>query len=131
MNDLIIDELRQVMNDWESGAPVTSIALGHSVREGKDDLGIRIDVPHVFRQKKTHAYVFELIDHALANPQASYDFGQFDIVAQETARKFQLSVEEQAAGESLAWVALRRGWKRAIAGFNDGHSISVKREAEA
>jgi hypothetical protein len=127
MNDLIQTELRDVLTKWREGNPVTSIALGHSMRFN-DVLGA--EEPHVFRQKKVYALVFELIDLLLAEAPL-IDFEGFDVVAKEKAHDLHLSAEEQAAGTSLAWVALRRGWTRAISGFPDGHKITIQREAEA
>ena len=129
MNDLIQDELRKVLHDWHSGEAVRSIALGHSVREVEVD-GQRSHEHHVFRQKKVHEFVFALIEASLPNaPLIDFDF--FDAVAQEKARDLGLSTEERAAAVSLAWVALRRGWARALSGFPDAHAISLKRETEA
>ena len=129
MNDLIQDELRKVLHDWHSGESVHSIALGHSVREVEVD-GMRTHEHHVFRQKKVYEFVFVLIETSL--PDAPLvDFEYFDAVAQEKARDMGLSTEERAAGVSFAWVALRRGWARALSGFPDAHAISLKQESQA
>ena len=117
MNDLVQDELRQVLHDWHSGKQVSSIALGHTVREVEVD-GMRSHEQHIFRQKATHAFVFALIDANLEDLPL-VDFGMFDAIADEKAKEFGLTAEERGAGVSLAWAALRRGWSRAIAGLPD------------
>lgn len=129
MNDLIQDELKKVLKDWRAGAQVHSIALGHSVRE-VEVAGERTQEHHIFRQKKTHEFVFALIEANLEDVPL-IDFGMFDAIADEKAKAFELSAEERGAAVSLAWVALRRGWSQAISGFPEGHEITLKREAQA
>lgn len=129
MNDLIQDELEQVLRAWRSGMTVPSIVLGHSVREVEVN-GQRTHEIHVFRQKKAYELVFALIETSLPDaPRIDFDY--FDAVAQEKAAALGLSAEERAAAVSLAWVALRRGWGRALSGFPDAHAISLKKETEA
>jgi hypothetical protein len=129
MNDLIQDELKKVLYDWHSGEQVRSIALGHTVREVDAD-GMRTHEVHVFRQKKTHDFVFALIEANLEDLPL-VDFGMFDAIADEKAKEFGLTAEERGAGVSLAWAALRRGWSRAIAGFPEMHGITLKQESQA
>lgn len=129
MNDLIQDELKKVLNDWHSGEQVRSIALGHTVREVEVD-GMRAHEHHIFRQKKTHEFVFALIEANLEDLPL-IDFGMFDAIADEKAKELGLSAEERGAGVSLAWAALRRGWSRAIGGFPEGHEITLKQETHA
>jgi hypothetical protein len=129
MNDLIQDELKKALSDWHSGEKVQAIALGHSVRE-VEVAGERTHEHHVFRQKKTYAFVFDLIEANLEDLPL-IDFSLFDAVADEKAKAYGLSAEERGAGVSLAWVALRRGWNRALSGFPDAHTITLKRETEA
>jgi hypothetical protein len=129
MNDLIQDELKAVVHAWQTGHSVQSIVLGHTMREVYVD-GLRGEEPHVFRQKKVHDFVFALIEANLEDLPL-VDFSHFDAVAEEKAKEFGLSLEESAAGKSLAWAALRRGWKRALSGFPDGHEITLKQESQA
>ena len=129
MNDLIQDELKKALRDWHAGESVQAIALGHSMRE-IEVAGERTYEHHVFRQKKTYAFVFDLIEANLEDLPL-VDFGMFDAIADEKAKQFGLSAEERGAGVSLAWAALRRGWSRAIGGFPDAHVITLKRETEA
>jgi len=126
MNDLVQDELKDVLGRWHRGEGVSSIVLGHSVRRNSEGA----EEPHVFRQKKVHAFVFALLEICVQDAPL-VDFAPFDAVAREKAHEFELSAEEQAAGTSLAWVALRRGWARALSNFPDGHKITVKAEAQA
>jgi hypothetical protein len=129
MNDLVQDELKKVLRDWHAGEKVQAIALGHSVRE-IEVAGERTHEHHVFRQKKTYAFVFGLIEANLEDLPL-VDFTMFDAIADEKAKEFGLSVEERGAGVSLAWTALRRGWSRAIGGFPEGHEITLKQESQA
>jgi hypothetical protein len=126
MNDLIQDELLGVLKMWRGGEAVTAIALGHSTRVNADGGEER----HVFRQKKVYGYVFDLIEQC-GHDAPLVDYVAFNALATDRAHEFQLSAEEQGAGKSLAWVALHRGWKRALSGFPEGHSITVKAEAQA
>jgi hypothetical protein len=129
MNDLVQDELKAVLAQWSTGEKVNAIALGHATRE-VEVAGERTHEHHVFRQKKTYAFVFDLIEANLEDLPL-IDFGMFDAVADEKAKVYGLSTEERAAGVSLAWVALRRGWSRAIGGFPDAHAITIKQETQA
>ena len=129
MNDLVRDELAKVLADWNNGDAVQSIALGHSMREVERD-GVRTQEHHIFRQKKTHEFVFALIEDNIEHLPL-VDFVRFDAVAEEKAKEFRLTPEERGAGISLAWAALRRGWARAIAGFESAHTVTVKREHHA
>jgi hypothetical protein len=129
MNDLVQDELKKVLSEWHTGKQVQGIALGHSVREVEVD-GVRTHEHHVFRQKKTYAFVFDLIEANLEDLPL-VDFAMFDAIADEKAKEFGLSAEERGAGVSLAWAALRRGWSRALSGFPDGHEITLKQETQA
>lgn len=113
MNDLVESELKQMLEAWSMGEPVTSIMIGHP-QEGK-----------IFRQTLTHEFVFDLIRTGLENWPVQ-NFHLFDVIAEEKAQALGLTPEERGAGTSLAWSALRRGWKRALSGFPDTHSITVK-----
>lgn len=129
MNDLIQDELKAVLAKWHQGEAVQAIALGHAQRE-VEVAGERTLEHHVFRQKKTYAFVFDLIEANLKDlPLVA--FGMFDAIADEKAKEFGLSAEERGAAVSLAWVALRRGWSRAISGFTDANGITIKQETQA
>lgn len=129
MNDLVQDELKAVLAKWHTGEAVHAIALGHAQRE-VEIAGERTLEHHVFRQKKTYSFVFDLIEANLENLPL-IDFGMFDAVADEKAKEFGLSLEERVAAVSLAWVALRRGWSRATGGFSEGHEITLKQETQA
>ena len=117
MNDLVKGELTEVLTEWRAGKPVQSIMLGHP-HEGS-----------VFRQTLTHAFVFALIESELGNWPVT-NFHLFDVKAEEKAQAIGLTQEERGAGTSLAWSALRRGWKRAISGFPDTHTITVKQSGQ-
>jgi hypothetical protein len=124
LNDLIQDELRQVMKDWQAGTGVRSIPIGHSVRLNQDGT----EVPHVFRQKKTHEYAFRLIDIGMHSDRG-LEYDEFCMLFGVAPPE--LSAEEREAAQSLAWKALSRGWKRAIAGFPEEQYITIQRDADA
>jgi hypothetical protein len=126
MNDLIRDELDEVLADWDDGRPIRSIALGHSTRT--TETGER--VPHVFRQKKAHDYCFALITAAIAKEDpAPISWELFTLLT--ASAPGDLTAEERQAAESLAWTALTRGWKNAIAGFPNDRYITIARPADA
>jgi len=127
MNDLIQDELRAIITDWTEGRRNHAIQLGHPVRRnektGKEER-------HVFRQRKAYDYCFWLIAQALTSEkQERISWAMFSMLGDGAPED--LSTEERQAAESLAWKALCRGWKNAIAGFPDEHSIAIAREADA
>jgi hypothetical protein len=125
MKELINAELASVVNDWKAGRTVRSIIIGHPVRVANG-----AEVRHDFRQKKAHDCVFAIIDVGIHGGVVD-DFEGFHVFATEVAREHGLTAEEQGAAISLAWVALRRGWKSALVGFQEHHAISLNREAEA
>jgi hypothetical protein len=129
MQDLIEDELRAVLASWNAGNEVASIPLGHSTHvDGVDQSGNPREVHHVFRQRKALGYAFQLIASGLVAGLPML-FDQFYLLCLEerenTGIKTVLSRYEIEAAESLAWKALLRGWKRAIAGFPESSYISV------
>jgi hypothetical protein len=126
MNDLIQDELSGVLQDWRDGKPIRSIALGHSLRLNKDGQHER----HVFRQKAVHDLAFHLIEIGL-DPRHKALLDDFAAFRETWVRGPDLSQQEEEAAFSLAWVALHRGWTRAIANHAEHEYISIKREADA
>ena len=129
MQDLIEDELREVLASWNAGNEVTSIPLGHSTHvDGVDASGNPREVHHVFRQRKALGYAFRLISSGL-DLGMPFPFDQFFALCLEerenTGIKTELSRYEIEAAESLAWKALLRGWKRALAGFPESSYIAV------
>jgi hypothetical protein len=130
MNDLVKDELSGVLKDWREGKPIRSIAIGHPVRRTRDGQHER----HVFRQKHAHEMAMKLIEIGLEQPELLESFPDFHRVADARAGMIgnsRLSQEEVLAAESLAWVALHRGWTRAIAHHEEHDYITLKREADA
>jgi hypothetical protein len=130
MQDLIEEDLRKVLAAWDAGEPVRSIVLGHStVVDGVDQSGMPREVRQVFRQRKAHAYAFQLIAAGLRlrPPFLHSDFWQIvvDVGARATT---DLTVQECDAAESLAWKALLRGWRIAITGFPAESYISISRD---
>ncbi len=141
MDDLIEDELRQVLADWNAGKPVRSIALGHTTRvDGVNAHGLPAEMRNAFRQRKALAYVFQLIEAGLQLGMP-FTWDQFFALCLDERDKAKpkhdlqpvdyLSREEIEAAESLAWKALLRGWNRALAGFPDAHYISIGKEKAA
>jgi hypothetical protein len=130
MQDLIGDELRKVLAAWDAGNSIRSIPLGHStVVDGLDQSGMPREVRQVFRQRKAHAYAFQLIAAGLRlrPPFLHSDFWQI-VLDVGTRATTELSVQECDAAESLAWKALLRGWKIATAGFPESSYILISRD---
>jgi hypothetical protein len=130
MQDLIEDELRKILAAWDAGEPIRSIPLGHStVVDGVDQAGMPREVHHVFRQRKAHAYAFQLIAAGLRlrPPFIHSDFWQI-VLDVGTRATTDLTVQECDAAESLAWKALLCGWKVAIAGFPESGYILLSRD---
>ena len=130
MNDLIQAELKSVLSDWKAGRTVKSIVLGHPVRQVTDRDGALVEERHVFRQKAAHECAFQIIEICLVEPTTE-NFELFHDIAKEKARELHLSAEEEGAAISFAWAVLLRGWKRALHGFDDVHSIDIHRETNA
>lgn len=141
MDDLIEDELRQVLADWNAGKPVRSVALGHRVRvEGVNAHGLPGEVRNEFRQRKALAYVFQLIEAGL-KLKMPFTWDQFFALCVDERDKAKpkrdlqpvdyLSRQEIEAAESLAWKALLRGWNHAITGFPDVQYVSIAKEKPA
>jgi hypothetical protein len=86
---------------------------------------------HTVRQLQTYAYCFDLIEAGLADPPESY--AAFCALASGISPA-ELSNEEKEAAESLAWKALCRGWRRALANFPNREDLEIairNREREA
>lgn len=115
MNHAIHSELQSVIAQWHRGEAVPALTLGHG---------------HSLRQSVMHDCVFQLLDACLQTGTFD-DFADFQRFAEDFAAKFKLTADEQGAVNSLAWVALRRGWKRALTGFGEMQATSLTREAEA
>jgi hypothetical protein len=134
VDDLIEDELRQVLADWNAGKPVRSIALGHTTRvDGVNAHGLPAEMRNAFRQRKALAYVFQLIEAGLqlGMPFTWDQFFALCLDERDKGVKADLTQQEIEAAESLAWKALLRGWNRALAGFPDAHYISIGKEKAA
>jgi hypothetical protein len=137
VQDLIEDELRKVLADWNAGKEIRSIALGHSTRvEGVDAHGSPLHVRNVFRQRKALAYVFQLIEAGLKlGMPFTWDlFFSLCLEERDTARLHglqpadYLSRQETEAAESFAWAALVRGWNRALTGFSDSQYVTIAKD---
>jgi hypothetical protein len=139
MHDLIADEIREALADWDQGVsvsgatqPMRVIALGHPVHlvPGVNENEPAREVPHIFRQKPVYAYVFEI----LRSVGTGVDHSEFKALVPEVLKRVQanpiLSTEECEAAESFAWKVLRVGWEGALAGFPD-HRYIVLRKTES
>ena len=115
MNVAIQNELRDVILRWHRHEPIPTLSIGHAAK---------------LRQSAMHDCLFQLLD-AVLQTGTSEEFQAFHDFAEDFARKFKLTADEQGAVVSLAWVALRRGWKRALVGFGEMQATSLTREAEA
>jgi len=115
MNAAIQQELTAVIQAWHSRQAVPALSIGHG---------------HGLRQNLMHDCVFRILDACLQTGVTD-DFEAFHEFAEDFARQFKLSPDEQGAVISLAWVALKRGWKKALVGFGEMQATSLTREAEA
>lgn len=140
MQDLIEDELRRVLADWNAGKEIRTVALGHSTRVEGLKHGLPLEVRHSFRQRKAMAYVFQLIEAGLRlkMPFLWGDFFRLCLEEREAGKLKHdlqpldyLSKEEAEAAESLAWKALLRGWNFALTGFPDSRYITIAKEKVA
>jgi len=130
MQDLIEDELRGVLADWNAGKPIRTVALGHSTRVEGLKHGLPLEVRNNFRQKKALAYVFQLIEAGLLL-KMPFTWDEFFKLCLEERKAGELTKQEAEAAESLAWKALLRGWNRALTGFPDVHYVSIAKEKPA
>jgi hypothetical protein len=116
-----MNELEQIANDWHAGKSMRVLKLGHSKN---------------FRQLLAYECAFRLI---AAFTSESYreslpgpvSHPEVETLGEETARELELTDEEHAAAVSLAWIALRNGWAKALAGHPEHQYITLTREAEA
>jgi hypothetical protein len=130
VQDLIEDELRAVLADWNAGKEIRTLALGHSTRvEGLKD-GFPLEVRNSFRQRHAVQYVFQLIEAGLRLKMPFPYSAFFSLCLDQRHAVNDLSREEIDAAESLAWKALLRGWNVALTGFPDSRYISIAKEKE-
>jgi hypothetical protein len=132
MEDLIEDELRGVLADWNAGKPIRTIVLGHRVRvDGTNDYGLPREVRNEIRQRLALSYVFELIAAGLklGMPFTWGRFFELCLDQRTTLAIDRFTKQEIEAAESLAWKALLRGWNRAITGFPDVQYVSISKSA--
>jgi hypothetical protein len=130
VEDLIEDELRAVLADWNAGKPIRTIVLGHRVRvEGVNDYGLPREVGSPFRQRKALHYTLSLIESGLRLGMPFTWDQFFELCLEERSKgvKIDLTREEMEAADSLAWKALLRGWNRAITGFPDVQYVSISK----
>jgi hypothetical protein len=122
-------DVLQILKDWKDGKPVRSLELGHvhSMIEHpgmspRIDLSKRLELD----QERAHEYCFAIME--FEKDDLDSDHETFLKVCQMIREKFTDVTPEEAAGaESLAWKALTIGWKRAIEGHGDGNYIEVSR----
>jgi hypothetical protein len=127
MDDLIKDELRAIVQDWNAGKQLQVIPLGHRVRveERKTEHGTTetSEVPVVFRQRVAYECTFRLIDALL--DRRPLEFPEFLALSKDVDCG-EMSKEERDAALSMAWLALRRGWRFALSGFPA--TVTISRE---
>lgn len=129
MQDLIQDELRRVLAVWNSGRQLRLVALGHSTHVVPAHGNERAhEEPIVFRQKKAYGYVFAVIEGGLCS-QSPESWEKFLQRCSEMEQvRGDLTREERAAAESLAWKAFCRGWNFAQSGFAAHRYVLIARE---
>jgi hypothetical protein len=132
VNELVRSELSKVLEQWQAGTPVRSLAIGHRTRPKIDRAtGHTVHELVDFRQLVALEFVFRLIDQILGLGEEPIEYPVFQEHAQAIARVLSLTPEEYGAAASLAWVALHRGWVRALEGHADRDYITVTRKADA
>jgi hypothetical protein len=131
-------DVLEALRAWNAGKPVKSIELGH-VHRMKDVPGFSATIDaskHLHQdQERAHAYCFYLIELFKTNgvPAEHEDFlkacDEYEtLFREEEDGNEQLTPEEIAGAESLAWKALRFGWARSIEGHKDSMYITVSRK---
>jgi hypothetical protein len=122
---------------WDKGDPVRSVYLGHTQKhipgvEGHPD---RIDFntpPHRNRQDLAHAWCFSIIEYFMI-VGAPHNHEEFETIVDELANteagRNDLTPEERAGAESLAWKALIVGWDAAIDGLPATRYLQVQKPA--
>lgn len=107
------NELREKLSEWKAGKIVRTLRLGHPVRVAQHGG----EEPHTINQGSVYAHVFKLLGSALELGTVA-TFPEFAALA-ETILPANLTTQEREAAESFAWAVLRRGWRGALAGFQD------------
>jgi hypothetical protein len=127
-------DLASVLADWNAGKPVRSLELGHTQRmmphPGEAD---RLDLSRTYRvrQELAHEWAFMIVEHC-ANTAMPDGFEEYaalcdELEARHNSATEPLSREEIDGAESLAWRALRLGWKAALAGHEERKYIEVRK----
>jgi fructoselysine-6-P-deglycase FrlB-like protein len=111
-----MNDLEQIMHDWHAGKSVRVLKLGHS-RE--------------FRQVHAYEGAFGIVVKFAEEGKSPESFAAVALAGDEVTRELNLTNDEQAAATSLAWIALRNGWAKAIAGHPEHQYITLTREASA
>ena len=129
MTDQIREELDKMLNQWQNGTPVRTLAIGHPTRALKNEHGETVHESVNFRQAHALACVFEIIQVCMKTEPAG--FVEYKDLAQPIARDHKLSGEEEGAALSFAWIVLQRGWSRALDGHTDREFITVTKKDDA
>ena len=141
-------DVLQALQDWK-GKPVKALELGHTHRMTHSEEYMQsnpaarnsIDLSKRLAndQERAYGYVFALLGHAADASafaesflkDAAFEHSGFLEMASELrkAEFADVTPEEAAAAESLAWKALHVGWARAIAGHSPHFYIEVSNPA--
>jgi hypothetical protein len=140
MTAKIKPDVLQALSDWNAGKPVRSLELGHShrMKESREPTAQpQVDFEHFLHrdQERAHAFCFLLIQWGATDTiNSPFLVDREDAHAAFTGMSAEfaknegwedLTPEERVGAESLAWKALRVGWKRAIAGHDESMYIEV------
>jgi hypothetical protein len=129
MTTTIQEELAQVLADWQSGKELRVLELGHT--QQMEDFGsdgsqrLSLSKPLLENdQERVYGYVFEALARCLEDNPLDYEM--FLAFCGDLAAK-DLTPEERAGAQSLAWKALKVGWARALEGHPETRFIKIKK----
>jgi hypothetical protein len=145
MNRLIKPDVLRVLQDWKAGKSVMSLDLGHVHRMANTEEEMAsypnrrnpIDLSKRLANdnERAHAYCFALLGHAADGSifaesflkDAAFEHSGFMEMANALRKEefTDVTPEEAAGAESLAWKALHVGWKLAIAGHDASRYVDV------
>lgn len=105
------EDLKRIIADWKDGKEIRVLSLGHSAS---------------VRQGLVYEHAFRFMEIAIDDP-TKHSFEKLQTFVDSLR---ELNEEERGAVLTFAWLALRNGWNRAIAGHLDHKYTMITREAK-